>query len=46
MFTLRWGDDGGVWKLLCRFFVWEEDLVGEYNGVLSNVVSQVDTVDK
>jgi hypothetical protein len=28
------------------FFVWEEDLVGEYNGVLSNVVSQVDNVDK
>jgi len=35
-----------TWKLRRRLFVWEEELVGECSGVLSNVVFQVDIVDK
>lgn len=35
-----------MWKWRRQLFAWEEELVGERSGLLSNVVLQVDIVDK
>lgn len=45
-FHLGWGVGGDEWKWWCQLFAWEEELVGECSGMLSNVVLQADTEEK
>ena len=46
MFLLGWGADGNAWRWRRRLFAWEEGLVGECVGRLTNSVLQVDVADR
>jgi len=46
MFARGWGVNGEAWKWRRRLFAWEEELLGECVGRLTNFSLQVDRVDK